>query len=1080
MIRQRLTGLAATLGIGVLLVGLPLALLQVGFGTLPSVTSASDVVALLLRRDDGTLALLVIKALGWATWALLAGLILWELLARVRGVQPRDLPGLRLPQVAARQLVAAAAALFVALPGPTVVAHADPAPAPPVAAPQTVASAPTRAAAPTATQVREDPPAAQTRQHLVKRGETLWSIAAAELGNGRRYPEIAALNTRLLHGKGDDFLRPGWLLTLPAEPAPATPSSATDSYTVRQGDTLSAIARDHLGDAHAYPKIVEASRSITQPGGRNLTDPDVIDIGWTLKLPHATPATAKAPVPAAPTAAAADLTPAPGAEQPIPAEATAPVEPAAPPAASPAQPTATQEPAPATQAPEAPASPNATIEEAAPTPGWLVPGLVGAGSLLAGSLWVALGRRRSAQLRARRPGRMIATPPPDLDPIDKTLRTEGAAFMFDVAFLDEALHRLAARQGRAAQPMPLVAAVEQSGDSFRLHLAEPADLPQPWRQAPDRLRWELSTSADLTLVGPLDPALPAPYPQLVTLGVDQAGHRWLYNLEEAGVLRVTGDPDRARDFARHTAAELAVHPWTRDVYVECVGIAGEAAILNPCRVRHHDTSDITARVIADTVAQIDLSHEAQLDIATGRATLRDDPLWISRLLLHDADRTHLTDQLARLLNDRPRQTGTALVLIDTAGVHADVPAEELQITADGRLRLPAAGLTLTAAGLTAQETAGIAAIFNQADQPDLAFPEHPEPADGWRAHTNQAGQLLPEHTVPRDETPEGPATNVLPENDEVYLDAAAVTRDDLAALAPHVPESVREQVEHDDPTLDDDLRTWFDPRCDLPKLMLLGPLTVRVAATGAPTAAADRKPYFSELLAFLATRPHGATTAEVADALRIPTGRVRKDILTLRTWLGVNPRTGRPHLPDSRQTEAARLRGQAAYQVEDLLVDADLFRRLRARGEARGQAGLDDLRRALTLVTGTPFGQLRRDGGVWLSEGQRLDQILQCAIVDVAHLVTTVSLAHGDHSAAQHAAELATRVAPAEETPQLDLAATLAAQGHHRAAEHLLRERVFNRSDDEDDIPTELPARTEQIMASSGPGPLAERRKASA
>ena len=35
---------------------------------------------------------------------------------------------------------------------------------------------------------------------------------------------------------------------------------------------------------------------------------------------------------------------------------------------------------------------------------WLVPGLVGAGSLLAGSLWVALGRRRAAQLRARRPG----------------------------------------------------------------------------------------------------------------------------------------------------------------------------------------------------------------------------------------------------------------------------------------------------------------------------------------------------------------------------------------------------------------------------------------------------------------------------------------------------------------------------------------------------------------------------------------------------------------------------------------------------------------------------------------------------
>ena len=86
------------------------------------------------------------------------------------------------------------------------------------------------------------------------------------------------------------------------------------------------------------------------------------------------------------------------------------------------------------------------------------------------------------------------------------------------------------------------------------------------------------------------------------------------------------------------------------------------------------------------------------------------------------------------------------------------------------------------------------------------------------------------------------------------------------------------------------------------------------------------------------------------------------------------------------------------------------------------------------------------------------------SIVDVTHLVTTASLALGDHAAAQKAAQLAVRVAPAEETAQLDLAAALASQGHHRAAEQLLRENVFDRSDDEDEAPTEIPARTEQII----------------
>ena len=59
-------------------------------------------------------------------------------------------------------------------------------------------------------------------------------------------------------------------------PAAAEPAART--YTVKSGDTLSAIARQHLGDANAYMKIFDANRD-------QLSDPDKIKPGQTLKIP---------------------------------------------------------------------------------------------------------------------------------------------------------------------------------------------------------------------------------------------------------------------------------------------------------------------------------------------------------------------------------------------------------------------------------------------------------------------------------------------------------------------------------------------------------------------------------------------------------------------------------------------------------------------------------------------------------------------------------------------------------------------------------------------------------------------------
>ena len=185
----------------------------------------------------------------------------------------------------------------------------------------------------------------------------------------------------------------------------------------------------------------------------------------------------------------------------------------------------------------------------------------------------------------------------------------------------------------------------------------------------------------------------------------------------------------------------------------------------------------------------------------------------------------------------------------------------------------------------------------------------------------------------------------------------------------------------------------------------------------------------------------------------------------MRDWYGINPRTGEKHLPDARESTAAKAAGVGVYQVDGLLVDADLFRRLRVRGEARGAAGITDLCRALTLVGGQPFDQLRTGGWSWLHEGDRLDQHMLCAIVDVAHIVTTSALKSGDLGQARAAAEVAARAAPHEEIPRLDRAAVAAAGGHAREAERILREDVCDRSDD-GEAPMELSERTESIIRS--------------
>ncbi|WP_240600272.1 LysM peptidoglycan-binding domain-containing protein [Solilutibacter silvestris] len=64
------------------------------------------------------------------------------------------------------------------------------------------------------------------------------------------------------------------------QPADGGGGAGEQSYTVKSGDTLSAIAKQFYGSANKYNVIFEANRDI-------LDDPNKIKPGQTLKIPAA-------------------------------------------------------------------------------------------------------------------------------------------------------------------------------------------------------------------------------------------------------------------------------------------------------------------------------------------------------------------------------------------------------------------------------------------------------------------------------------------------------------------------------------------------------------------------------------------------------------------------------------------------------------------------------------------------------------------------------------------------------------------------------------------------------------------------
>lgn len=567
--------------------------------------------------DSALIGLLAVIV--WVLWAQLVGCIVVEAVAALSGdrVQLPSGFALGIQQQLARRLVTAVVVAVVpagaVLGGGTSAAQA----AAPVSAPATgpVVVSGVGGDVDAGVTVEQGPAArAEAKAHAqtvpVVRLDSLWGIADRLLGDGDRWPEIAALNEGRTMNDGAVFtsadqIRPGWELYVPADANLGGPNAgdkdanaAADvvehQVVVQPGDTLSEIALEELGDAEAYPSIFKASAATEQPGGVHLVDPDVIDVGWTVTIPGAEAAPqddqsaeprgrvdegealpeagGPAEIEEGSGAQSGDVPPtmeaAPLEELPQVQEAPEAIEPAPVVPETPAP--SAQEPSPAEDE-QTPAQATVQDDVDESDGGWPVRTASGIGVLLAAGFIGLITRRRNRQRRSRKPGERMPLPAPAAEAVEVEVRAVANEITLDQ--VDVALRHLAEHAPDGS--IPVLRLARLTGDQLEVYLDEPVDVPAPWTGSSDGAVWILPADALPELEVHAEGA--APFPALVTVGTDAEGGVLLVNLEHCGGLQAAGAPAIAQHMVTATAVELAVAPWAAGVAITVVGGLDELA-----------------------------------------------------------------------------------------------------------------------------------------------------------------------------------------------------------------------------------------------------------------------------------------------------------------------------------------------------------------------------------------------------------------------------------------------------------------------------------------------------------------------
>jgi hypothetical protein len=112
----------------------------------------------------------------------------------------------------------------------------------------------------------------------VERGDSWWKLAENYLGSGARWKELSEMNPTATNARDPELLLLGSTVLVPTRVV-GREAAPTKIVTVKKGDTLWSMAREHLGHGTAWKCLAEANPE--------LGEPEQLQIGAQVMLPAA-------------------------------------------------------------------------------------------------------------------------------------------------------------------------------------------------------------------------------------------------------------------------------------------------------------------------------------------------------------------------------------------------------------------------------------------------------------------------------------------------------------------------------------------------------------------------------------------------------------------------------------------------------------------------------------------------------------------------------------------------------------------------------------------------------------------------